>query len=40
MEAAVIVLAEYERPAPTLHGYDQLLATGSGVVDSTAVRAG
>ena len=39
-EAGVIVLAEYERPAPTLHGYDQLLATSGSGVDTTAVRAG
>jgi transposase len=38
-EADVIVLAEYERPAPTLHGYDQLLAAGSGTVNATASRA-
>jgi hypothetical protein len=38
-EADVIVLAEYERPAPTLHGYDQLLAAGSGTINATASRA-
>ncbi len=36
----VIVLAEYERPTPTLHSYDQLLTTTGSVTDPTVVRAG
>jgi transposase len=36
----VIVLAEYERPTPTLHNYDQLLTAGACDGDATATRAG
>jgi len=36
----VIVLAEYERPTPTLHSYDQLLTTTGSVTGPTVVRAG
>jgi transposase len=39
-DGGVIALAAHERPAPTLHTYDQLLTTSSAIVDSTASRAG